>query len=261
MQTGISTACLYPMETEKALRLLLGLGYRCFEVFLNSAREMEKPFLRELKAMGAHYGARFTSVHPFTAAMESMLLFGDYPRRTEEGMDFYLRYMEAAACLGAGYVVVHGQMEGHGKLSDEEYWERFGNLYRRAAGTGARPAQENVRRLKSARPAFLKGMREYLGEDCAFVLDVKQCRLSGFPIEAVAGAMGGRLRHVHLSDCKGEEACLLPGTGDFDLAGFRRLLEGMGYRGAVVTEVYRSGFGEPDELEKSRAVLEKAFFC
>ncbi len=259
MQTGISTACLYPMETEKSLEILLKQGYRCFEVFLNSAREMEKPFLRELKAMGSCYGASFVSVHPFTAAMESMLLFGDYPRRTEEGMDFYLRYAEAAAYLGAGYFVVHGQMEGHGKLSDQEYWERFGNLYRRAAGTGARPAQENVRRLKSARPAFLQGMRSYLGEDCAFVLDVKQCRLSGFSIEAVAGAMGDRLCHVHLSGCREGEACLLPGAGDFDLAGFRRLLERAGYQGAVVTEVYRSGFGEPGELEKSRVVLEKAF--
>ena len=101
MQTGISTACLYPMETEKSLEILLKQGYRCFEVFLNSAREMEKPFLRELKAMGSCYGASFVSVHPFTAAMESMLLFGDYPRRTEEGMDFYLRYAEAAAYLGA----------------------------------------------------------------------------------------------------------------------------------------------------------------
>ena len=64
---------------------------------------------------------------------------------------------------------------------------------------------------------------------------------------------------VHLSGCREGEACLLPGAGDFDLAGFRRLLERAGYQGAVVTEVYRSGFGEPGELEKSRAVLEKAF--
>ena len=100
-----------------------------------------------------------------------------------------------------------------------------------------------------------------MGEDCAFVLDVKQCRLSGFSIEDVAGAMGDRLCHVHLSGCREGEACLLPGAGDFDLAGFRRLLERAGYQGAVVTEVYRSGFGEPGELEKSRAVLEKAFGC
>lgn len=259
METGISTACLYPMETEKALELLLQLGYRCFEVFFNSFREIERPFLRELKAMARHYGARFVSVHPFTAAAESPLLFQTYERRTEEGFQLYLKYMEAAAFLGAGYVVIHGSPQRSMWLDDEAYWERFGKLYRWAAPTGARPAQENVRTYKSLDPAFLKGMREYLGEDCAFVLDVKQCRITGQAIETVAAAMGGKLCHVHLSDCRGGEPCLLPGAGEFSLAGFRQLLEGMGYRGAVITEVYRSGFQGYDELEKSRNVMENIF--
>ena len=81
METGISTACLYPMETERALDLLLGLGFRRFEVFLNCESELQRPFLRELKARADEYGAVFTSVHPFTSAMESSLLFGNYPRR------------------------------------------------------------------------------------------------------------------------------------------------------------------------------------
>ena len=40
MQTGVSTACLYPMETERSLELLLRMGYRRFEVFFN----WETPF-------------------------------------------------------------------------------------------------------------------------------------------------------------------------------------------------------------------------
>lgn len=261
MTPGVSTACLYPLETEKALALLLEQGYRCFEVFLNSFREMERPFLRELKAMGDHYGAQFVSVHPFTAAMESPLLFQTYPRRTEEGFAIYLKYLEAAAFLGAKYVVIHGAPRQNKWLEDEAYWERFGELYRQAASTGARPAQENVRTYKSLDPAFLRGMREYLGEDCAFVLDVKQCRITGFSPEEVGRAMGDRLVHVHLSDCRGEELCLLPGAGCFDLPAFRRQLESWGYDGAIVTEVYRTSFGEVDELEKARLVVEKAFLC
>lgn len=259
MITGVSTSCLYPMETERALGVLLGQGYRCFEVFLNSFREMERPFLRELKAMGEHYGARFVSVHPFTAVIESPLLFQTYPRRTEEGFQLYLKYMEAAAFLGAKYVVIHGAPQQSMWLEDKAYWERFGELYRRAASTGARPAQENVRTYKSLDPAFLKGMREYLGENCAFVLDVKQCRITRQSVEAVAAAMGDRLCHVHLSDCRGEKLCLLPGAGDFDLAGFARHLRGMGYGGAVVTEVYRDGFGGEEELGWSRVQVERAF--
>ncbi len=259
MITGVSTSCLYPMETERALGVLLGQGYRCFEVFLNSFREMERPFLRELKAMGEGYGARFVSVHPFTSAMESMLLFGEYGRRVEEGYDLYARFMEAAAYLGAGHVVIHGQLQGHGSLEDEAYWERFGELYRHGDAAGAWPAQENVRRHRGADPAFLAGMKAYLGPSCGFVLDVKQCRMSGFSIEAVSAAMGDKLKHVHLSDCRGDEACLLPGAGDFDLAGFAGHLRGMGYGGAVVTEVYRDGFGGEEELGWSRVQVERAF--
>ena len=117
METGISTACLYPMETERALDLLLGLGFRRFEVFLNCESELQRPFLRELKARADEYGAVFTSVHPFTSAMESSLLFGNYPRRTAEAFAFYRRYCEAAAYLGGKYVVIHGQPLGHGALS------------------------------------------------------------------------------------------------------------------------------------------------
>jgi len=246
------------LETEKALKALLEQGYRCFEVFLNSRREMERAFLRELKSMGEFYGARFVSVHPFTAAIEPLLLFGNYPRRTEEGFDFYMKYMEAAAFLGAQHVVIHGMLVG-GQLEDEGYWERFGELYRRAGPTGARPAHENVRNHKAADPAFIAGMRAYLGDDCGFVLDVKQCRMSGYSIESVGSAMGDKLRHVHLSDCRGGELCLLPGAGDFDLDGFRKLLEDWDYHGAVMTEVYRSGFGREEELGISRSVLEAAF--
>ena len=60
METGISTACLYPMETERALDLLLGLGFRRFEVFLNCESELQRPFLQELKARAHEYGAVFT---------------------------------------------------------------------------------------------------------------------------------------------------------------------------------------------------------
>ena len=139
---GVSTACLYPMETERALETLLRLGYRRFEVFLNAMEELSPPFLRGLGERARAYGASFVSVHPFTSAAESTLLFGDYPRRTREGFDFYRRYLAAAAQLGARWVVIHGQPQGHGKLPDEGYWQRFGELYRigyeEGAFTGAR---------------------------------------------------------------------------------------------------------------------------
>lgn len=250
METGISTACLYPMETEKSLETLLRLGFRLFEVFLNAEQELAPAFLKGLKERAEEYGARFVSVHPYTSSSESLLLFGNYPRRTAEGFALYCRYLEAAASLGAGYVVIHGQPRGHGKLSDAEYWERFGELSLLGEGLGAYPAQENVRQHRGSDPAFLRGMREALGSRCAFVLDVKQCVMAGFSVEETARAMGSRLCHVHLSDHTAEKPCLLPGDGDFDLEAFRALLLELRYEGAVVTEVYRDNFSGPAELQK-----------
>ena len=251
MKIGVSTACLYPLETERSLQTLLDLGFRRFEVFLNCMEELEMPFLRELKRRAEAVGGEFVSLHPFTSPVESSMLFGDYPRRTREAFDFYRRYMAAAAFLGGKWVVIHGQPQGHGKLTDQGYWERFGELYRLGDQEGAYPAQECVRRFRASSPSFVAGMRQYLGDQCAFVLDVKQCRMVGTPWEEMAAAMGQRLVHVHLSDWDQGKPCLLPGAGKGDFSALRRTLEAKSYEGAVITEVYRENFGQLEELKNS----------
>lgn len=162
------------------------------------------------------------------------------------------REMDAAAAqLGARWVVIHGQPQGHGALSDEGYWRRFGELYQLGKEEGAFPAQENVRQHRSARPEFIAGMARSLGEDCAFVLDVKQCRMAGARVEDMVGAMGPRLVHVHLSDAAPGRPCLLPGAGEEDLPGLLALLGRAGFAGTLVTEVYRRNFGGEEELAAS----------
>ena len=259
MKTGVSTACLYPLETERSLETLLELGYRRFEVFFNCMEEIKAPFLQKLKRQADAFGASFVSMHPFTSAVESSLLFGDYPRRTKEAFDFYRRYMAAAAYLGGKYVVIHGQPLGHGKLSDQGYWERFGELYRIGDQEGVHPAQENVRQHRSSDPAFIAGMCRYLGDNCAFVLDVKQCRMSGVEVSEMVQSMGHRLAHVHLSDWDDGRPCLLPGAGKGDFAKLRKLLESLSFSGTVVTEVYRHNFSQMEELENSLYFTKKVF--
>lgn len=260
---GISTACLYPMKTESALQVLLDLGCRVFEVFLNAYEETQPAFLSRLKQRAEAVGGVFTSVHPFTSAMEGMLLFDDYERRTQEGFELYRRFFEAAAYLGAPYVVIHGLRTSlplaPASGTDRLYWARFGQLTRLGRAHGALPAQENVVYHKSAAPAFVTGMRHALGDDCAFVLDVKQCRAAKVPVSDMVLAMGSRLKHVHLSDCRGTEICLLPGHGDFDLPAFRAQLCAQQYRGALVTEVFRHNFhlhtALGESLQKTRAIF------
>ena len=48
MRIGASTACLYPMETEKAVATLIENGFRIIEIFFNSFSELELEYLEKL---------------------------------------------------------------------------------------------------------------------------------------------------------------------------------------------------------------------
>lgn len=258
MKIGVSTGCFYPLETEKSLALLLSMGFRTFEIFLNADSEMKPAFLRELKAQLEDGGGRAVSVHPYTSAIEGTILFGGYPRRIEDGFELYRRYFETAAFLGAKYLVIHGQQKHGGVFTPEqEYWERFARLARLGREVGVAPAQENVVHYRGADPAFLRGMREYLGEEVSFVLDVKQLRLCGYALEEMLSAMGNRLCHVHLSDGAPGRSCLLPGEGEEDFSSLFSRLSAQGYRGDMSIEVYRQGFCQAEDLERARLYVEE----
>ena len=81
MEIGASTACFYPLETEKALKKVCDLGFKTAEVFMNSPSELEEGFVRELKAIANASGTEIVSVHPFSSFLESSCIFGDYKRR------------------------------------------------------------------------------------------------------------------------------------------------------------------------------------
>ena len=51
MKLGISSACLYPMETEKAVRFLCESGVAEIEIFFNSACEIEGEIFKEIKRL------------------------------------------------------------------------------------------------------------------------------------------------------------------------------------------------------------------
>ena len=58
MRTGISTACLYPMEIEKSMDLLLSMDFRLFELFINTSSELDPSFVRVLRTRLEETGAQ-----------------------------------------------------------------------------------------------------------------------------------------------------------------------------------------------------------
>lgn len=255
MVIGASTSNLYPMVTEQAIDGILSLGFTEIEVFLNTESEADPAFVRELRRRADVAGARIVSLHPYISGTEPYLLFSAYERRFRDGLVLYRKLFSAAQALGARYVVMHGDKAG-GILPEEESIARFEQVYDLGRAYGVTLLQENVVRFRSSDTGYLRAMRRQLGEKAGFVFDLKQCIRCGLAPDEVIDAMGPSLRHVHISDQDAAHDCLMPGKGTNDYAALFRRMQGHGFRGAVMLELYRGNFGRLEELREGRMVLE-----
>ncbi len=252
---GISTSCLYPMNTEDALNELGKMGVKTCEVFLNSISETTAEFASVLSKTKNDYGMNITAVHPFSSFSETYMLFGEYERRYRDVLGFYERCFECTHEVGADISIIHGSLLT-GKLSHEEYFERFSELVEIGKKYGVRVAQENVNRHFSESPEFLRKMKAYLGDDFKLVFDVKQAKRSGYsPIE-FADEFKNDIIRIHVSDNNGEFDCMPPGKGDFDFKKLFSIMDSVNYNGDYIIELYRSNFNSTADLNDSYSYLQ-----
>ena len=255
MNIGISTACFYPMETEKALSVLAENGVKTIEIFFNADCELDGDIYNEIVRTVKENGMTVLSVHPYTSAIETMSLFGDYPRRLTAILDVYNRYFEIMNMLGAKIFVLHGALKSAHflKLPDGEklYLERYSMLYELGKKQGITVAQENVSYCKGGDPEFLRKMRSQLGSECAFVLDVKHALHSGSDMFEVMDIMGDRFVHCHLSDNTPDHDCVPVGKGRLDFGRFAEQLKSRNYGGGIILELYSNGFTNISQLKES----------
>lgn len=256
MFCAISTACLYPLETEKSLAALLKLGFRRFEVFANCESEFSDEFISLLRSMLKPYDAQICSLHLYTCGLEPFMFFSNYPRRFNDSVNQYARYFEKAARLGAATVVFHGDRRDS-TLPLEDFCERFAVLSETAEHEGVIFAQENVARCRSATVKSILDMKRILGSRIRFVLDIKQALRAGQSPLDMCQAMGENIACVHLSDSTQQQDCLLPGAGSFDFSGLYSRLKKSAYTGPLVIEVYSNCFKTSDELLAARDFMTK----
>lgn len=255
MSIGISTSCLYPLITEESLETLGRMGVKTCEIFLNSYSETSTEFAKKLLKIKNEYGIKVASVHPFSSFSETHMLFSEYKRRFEDGIDFYKRCSETAAVLGATVLVIHGS-KFPARISSSEYFERFGKLVEAGKEYGITVCQENVHSHFSESPEFLKDMRSFLGDNFRMVYDVKQAVRSGYEPLEFANEFKIEIVHIHLSDHLPGKDCLPPGTGNFNFKKLFDIMKSADYKGDYVIELYRSNYGEPDELIKALGYLQ-----
>ncbi len=257
MRVGASTACFFPLETEKALANVLDLGFDTAEIFFNTSSELEDSFVRNLKRDVDAYNAKILSVHPFSSALESNCIFAEYERRYYDFVDLYKKHFHAAALLGAQVVVIHGSVAVQKRdLSDDFYFERFQRLVDLGKTEGVIVCQENVVRFRSQNMEFLKQMRSALGNDFNMVFDIKQSIRSGYnPLEFL-NEFKNDVRHIHLSDNTPQADCLPPGRGSFDFCSLFDMMNSVGYDGGYVIEIYSKGYDVKKELALSKKFFE-----
>ena len=247
MKIGISTSCLYPMYTEQSFKTIAQNGVALTEIFFNANLELQPPFIQELVQIKNEYGITVSSVHPTMSLAESFMLFSNYDRRFYEGLEMYKHYAEIAADLGAKYVIMHGG-KPNGTMDNYGYFERFAKVAEVVRQNGTTLLQENVVKFRAGDLEALKNMSDYLGDNVSFCLDVKQSIRGGYSPYDVLKLLGGKIKHLHLSDSNQQNDCMLPLDGNFDFKRFFDMAKQCGYTGDAVIEVYRNAFVDTKEL-------------
>ncbi|MCL2034878.1 MAG: sugar phosphate isomerase/epimerase [Oscillospiraceae bacterium] len=236
MTPGLSTACLYPLYTEKVFLTYAKQGVKAVEVFANCKEEISPSYINDLRTTADFYGVKILSLHPYTCPMEPMFFFTEYKKRFAEGMEVYKKYYEAANTLGANAVVFHGGDFGYG-ISFDEYFERFGRLLDDSIKHGSMLCHENVERCKSRHSGFFQAMAKALPKS-EFIFDIKQARRAGEDVNEFMKSMAGKIRHVHFSDHDDLSSCLAPGKGTFNIPKFLKTIRDDGFCGGVIVELY-----------------------
>ena len=256
MKLGISSSCFFPLETEKAVKLLVENKIPNIEIFINAPSEITPRFLDILKEILKNGETEVVAVHPHSSALEPYNVFTKYERRFYDAVEDYKRYAEFSRKLGAKIIPFHGDLKKRNILSDEEYIEKFGILKAAAAEEGAILAQENVNLFRSSELGFLQKMKDAI-PDVAFVCDIKQIKRAGTDIFETIEVMGENLKHFHISDSTPQSDCLLPFDGETDFDTVFEKLAQTGYNGAVMIEVYKDAYKNTGEVLDSCRLLEK----
>ncbi len=253
---GVSSACFYPVETEKALETAGECGFHTVELFLNSHSELEDSFIDELLSIKDKYNLDIVSVHPFASFAESFYLFSNYERRYIDILPLYDRLFEVTAKLGAYIFVFHGA-KIPGSISDEEYCRRFAHLIEMGKKYGVRVCQENVVHHRSESPEYLKMMKDTIGDDFNVVLDIKQAHRAGHTPYEFIDLLGESIVHVHISDRNEEKDCIPPLMGEFNFPKLFNEMEKINYKGKYIIELYYWSYEDKKEIVESYNKLKR----
>jgi sugar phosphate isomerase/epimerase len=226
----LSTASVFPERTADAFELAARLGYDGIEVMVTADPVSQDPDV--LRRLADYHGVPVMAVHS-PCLLITQRVWGREP------WPKLVKAAGVASSLGASVVVVHPPFRWQ-----RDYARDFeAGLARTQAETDVLFAVENLYPLR-ARGAEVAAYAPHwnpLELDCPYVtLDLSHTAVSGSDGLEMAGQLGSRLAHVHLTDGTKPglpDEHLVPGRGNQPCAELLERLPGMGYPGMVVVEI------------------------
>lgn len=251
----MSTASLYKRKyNEDSVKYLSENGVRVCEVFLGTYREYIPEFAELLKERKGDMEVH--SVHTLNTHFEPQL-FSANPRALEDAYEIAENVLRSAKILGAKYYTFHGVARIKKKVSYTDYaaiGKMYSDLCAKCGEYGVELALENVEWAHYNHPGFYSGIKRFCPA-LKGTLDIKQAREAGDGYDAFLKEMGSDIVTVHVSDVDANGKLCLPGNGITDFRELFLKLEGVGFTGAVLIEVYNENYGDNGELIASYEYL------
>jgi len=240
---ALSTASVYPETTAQGFELAARLGYDAVELMVGI-----DPISQEVDAvrhLSEHHEIPVCAVHA-PCLLITQRVWGTEPWGKLE------QSAEMAREVGADVVVVHPPFRWQ-----RDYAREFvGGITELEQRTGVAFAVENMypwRASSRQMEVYLPGWDPSLEDYANATLDLSHSSTSRSDPVEMATRLGGRLRHLHLTDGSGsaKDEHLVPGRGSQPVVELLEHLAGVDFEGHIVVEINtrRASSREARELD------------
>lgn len=248
IRIGLSTASVYPENTEAAFRYAAEIGYDGVELMVWA--EPASQSIATVQTYARRYGVPVLAVHA-PCLLISQRVWGADPAAKLD------RSVRTAEVLGAETVVIHPPFRWQRRYAegfadqvarleeDSRVIVAVENMFPMRADTLFGRKERAVRRLErrgGPGPGLTAFSPSYDPTDTGFrhyTLDLSHTATAGTDALALAERMGEGLAHLHLADGRGaaHDEHLVPGDGTQPCAELCDRLVRTGFRGHIVAEI------------------------
>jgi sugar phosphate isomerase/epimerase len=250
---GLSTASVYPENTEAAFELAGRLGYDGVEVMVWTDPISQDP--QSLRGLSEKYGVPILAIHAPCLIITQRVW-------TTDPWEKLRKAQFAAELLGAQTVVVHPPFRWQREYSRNFHRgiERMGNE------TAVRFAVENMfpLRVRGREVSAYQPSWDVAGEEEPYpdyTLDLSHTAVSQSDAVAMFTGMGKNLSHLHIADGTGlsKDEHLVPGRGDQPCAQILEAVAASPFAGHVIVEINTRR--AVDRAERESDLAEALAYC